>query len=149
MAALYALDTDVQFVRGVGPARARQFARLGVHTLGDLIEHFPFRHELHPKSVPIGQLELAEVATIVGELRRVRTQGSFNKQSISAEVIDATGRCRVRWFNSSYLADKLHYGSIVRVTGKVEQHRDLASMTNPKLALFDDGDDPLADDTDQ
>ena len=51
-----ALDDDVQFVRGVGPFRAKHFARLGVRTVRDLIEYFPFRHELTPRSVPIGSL---------------------------------------------------------------------------------------------
>ena len=143
------LDTDVQFIRGVGPARAREFQKLGVCTLGDLIEHFPFRHELRPKSIPIGELELATVATIVGELRRVRANGRSSGQTIRAEVVDGTGRCRVRWFNSSFLADRLCDGQTVRVTGKVEQYGDLASLTNPKLSLIGDDEDPFASDVDR
>ena len=36
---------------GVGPAAARNFAKLGVETVGDLLEHLPFDHrdyERHP-----------------------------------------------------------------------------------------------------
>jgi len=139
----------VQFVRGVGPARAREFASLGVHTVGDLIEHFPFRHELVPKSVPIGSLEEGMTATVVGELRRVRTRGSFKKQSVGARVVDGTGTCRVHWFNSPYLTDRLHDGQVVRLTGKVDVYGSLASFANPQLQVFDDDEDPFADDADR
>jgi len=144
------LDSEVQYVRGVGPVRAKEFARLGVRTVGDLIEYFPFRHELRPKSIPIGSLDLGVVATVVGELQRVRTRrGSFRGSSITAELVDGTGRCRVRWFNSPYLVGQLHDGQAARLTGKVEVYHDLASFTNPKLTLIAHGEDPFVDDLDQ
>ena len=144
------LETDVQFVRGVGPFRAQQFAQLGVRTVGDLLEHFPFRHALHPRSQAIGDLEYGVVATIVGELRNVRTSGPLDRQTISADIVDGTGRCRVRWFNSSYLRERLFSGQVIRITGKVELRGDLASFTNPELTPIDENDpDPLAHDQDR
>ena len=35
------LSMPVQFLKGVGPARAEIFAKLGVVTVGDLLEYFP------------------------------------------------------------------------------------------------------------
>lgn len=35
------LETAVQFLRGVGPSRARAFGELGVATAGDLLEYYP------------------------------------------------------------------------------------------------------------
>jgi len=35
------LDTPVQYIKGVGPVKAEEFARLGVHTIGDLLEYYP------------------------------------------------------------------------------------------------------------
>ena len=144
------LDTDVQFVRGVGPFRAQQFAQLGVRTVGDLLEHFPFRHALHPRSQAIGDLEYGVVATVVGELRSVRTSGPLDRQTVSADIVDGTGRCRVRWFNSSYLRDRLVSGQVVRITGKVELRGDLASFTNPEFTPIDENDpNPLVHDHDR
>ena len=142
------LATDIQFVRGVGPARAKAFAKLGVRTVLDLIEYFPFRHELEPKSQPIDTLELGVVATIVGELRRVRSSGRFAKTTVTTEVVDGTGRCRVRWFHSPYLLDRLEPDRVVRLTGKVDVYRDLALLTNPKITFVDEN-DPLAADADR
>lgn len=143
------LDAEVQFVRGVGPMRAREFAALGVHTVGDLIEHFPFRHELRPRSQPVGTLEYGRVATVVGQLERFRVRGSFARLTCAARLVDGTGQCRVRWFHSPHLVDKLHNGQIVRLTGKVEVDRDLALMTNPQTTILEDDTDALAQDQDR
>lgn len=150
MACQLALDDSVQFVKGVGPARATQFASLGVHTVGDLIEHFPFRHELRPKSQAIGSLrEEGETVTVVGELRRIRTRGPRHRLSVLAEVIDGTGVCKVRWFNSPFLVDRIHEGQIVRLTGKIEVPDRYASMANPQTVFIDHDEDPFAGDADR
>ena len=143
------LGAEVQFVRGVGPMRAREFATLGVRTVGDLIEHFPFRHELRPRSQPIGTLDYGQVATIVGQLERFRVRGSFARLTCAARLVDGTGQCRVRWFHSPHLVDKLHNGQIVRLTGKVEVDHDLALMTNPQTVILEDDTDALAQDQDR
>ncbi len=143
------LATDVQYVRGVGPARAREFAALGVRTALDLIEYYPFRHELRPKSQPIGSLELGQQATVVGTLQRVRSRGRLSRVSVTAEVVDGTGACHVRWFNSPFLNDRLGVGEIVKLTGRVELHREHAAFTNPRLTVIDHDADPLAGDEDR
>ncbi len=133
----------------MGPVRAKVFSRLGVESIGDLIEYFPFRYELKPKSIPIGSLDLGVTATVVGEVARARSQGRFQRSTLTARVVDGTGECHVRWFNSAYLADKIGPGQIVRLTGKVDQYRDLASFTNPQTTIVEDDEDPLDCDVDQ
>ncbi|MHC5111775.1 MAG: ATP-dependent DNA helicase RecG [Planctomycetota bacterium] len=147
MSARISLSDSVQFIKGVGPVRARLFARLGVETIGDLIEYFPFRHELRPKSAAIGRLHEGETATIVGEARNVRS--GRGRGQISAVLEDGTGKCRLRWFNSGYLADRIHHGTILRVTGKVTVERNLPRMTNPVTSIFEDGRAALENDEDQ
>ncbi|MCK4659104.1 MAG: ATP-dependent DNA helicase RecG [Phycisphaerae bacterium] len=136
------LDTPVQFVRGVGPVLADKLQTLGIATVGDLIHYFPFRYEHRPQSQAIGTLRLDETATIVGQISRVRTRGSFGKQVLIANVQDATGTCMIRWFNSPYLHDKLGPGVLIAATGKVSQYRDLGCMTNPKYRII--GNEPLS-----
>lgn len=149
-ARVLSLDDPVQYAKGVGPVRARALAELGVRTVGDLIEHFPFRHELRPKSIPIGHLDTpGQTATIVGELRRVRSRGPQHKLSVSALVVDGTGELQVRWFNSPFLTDRFHDGMILRVTGRIEVTERGASMANPTTVIIDDDEDPFAGDADR
>lgn len=142
------LGDSVQFVRGVGPKRAQFFAALGVQTVGDLLEHLPFRYQLKPQSVAIDQLDLDEVATIIGELRGVNVETSFGKPRVTATVVDGTGMCRVTWFNAPYLSEKLHHGTTVRLTGKIELRGDVAGMTNPDWMIVDE-DEPFREDEDR
>ncbi len=143
------LATPVQYVRGVGPARAAELATLGVRTVGELVEHFPFRYELAPKSKPIGTLGLGETATIVGDITDVRLRGSPGRRTVTARVEDATGRARVVWFNAAYLADRIRVGQSIRLTGQVDVGQQYAQFKNPRFALFDGNEDPLENDADR
>lgn len=143
------LATDVRFVEGVGPGRAAEFAKLGVHSVGDLVELIPFRHQHLPKSQPIGTLQLNAVATVVGGVERIRNRPSRNGKVVTARIVDGTGWCRVRWFHSPFLLDKLREGQVARITGKVDAFNDRASFTNPRLTIIDEGIDPLGDDIDR
>ena len=39
------LDTDIQFVKGVGPTKVVMLNKLGIYTVKDLIEFFPRMYE--------------------------------------------------------------------------------------------------------
>jgi ATP-dependent DNA helicase RecG len=138
------LDTAVRFLRGVGPVRAEQLARLGISTVGDLVYHLPSRHEELPVSKPIGDLVLDEVASVVGEVTRVSQGGQGRSGSVTATVEDATGRCQVKWFHSPFVAQRVHRGGFIRLTGKVSQYRDWASFANPKYAVFETSGEAMA-----
>ena len=147
MAGPLKLADSVQYIQGVGPTRARAFAALGVHTVGDLLEYYPQRHDLVPQSQPIGSLAEEGPATLVGELRYLRSGGSFNQPRITAQLIDGTGTCRVQWFNTPYLLERLQNARVVRLSGKIKVIGAVASMSNPEVTFVDE-DDPLADDVD-
>ena len=51
------LLTDVMYLTGVGPKRADLLkAELGIHTLGDLLYHFPFRYVDRSKFYKISEI---------------------------------------------------------------------------------------------
>ncbi|HMQ14880.1 MAG TPA: ATP-dependent DNA helicase RecG, partial [Phycisphaerae bacterium] len=93
MSALTA-DDAIQFVRGVGPRRAEQFAALGLRAVRDLLEHLPFRYEQDQGFVEIADLRPEMNATIHGRVLRIG--GRYPGQT--AQIHDGTGRCTVRWF---------------------------------------------------
>ena len=49
-------NTPVQYVKGVGPARAQTFAQMGVHTVADLLEYYPRDWVFAPERIKIAQL---------------------------------------------------------------------------------------------
>jgi RecG-like helicase len=50
------LSSPVRFLKGVGPARADAFARLGVLTAGDLLEYYPRDWVFAPETEKIGRV---------------------------------------------------------------------------------------------
>lgn len=107
---------------GVGPATAREAARLGLATLGDLLFHFPHRHEDFTLSKKIGELKWGEEATVRCKLRSIglqRTQRR-NLRLVKAVVADETGYMEAIWFNQGYLAELLSPGDELFLRGRYE-----------------------------
>ena len=75
------LAMPVQFVKGVGPVRAKAFAQLGVNTLADLLEYFPRDWIFVPEPVTIGDARPGETVTIVGVIEETDFQQGRGKGS--------------------------------------------------------------------
>jgi len=131
------LSMPVQYLKGVGPARARIFARLGVHTVGDLLEYFPRDWSFAPQPIKINQLRPGQPATIVGLVVSTDYQ-TFRKQPLFEVMLsDQTGLCRVVWFHGGYLRNKLKPGQTIMVSGKVTSYKHQLQFVNPKLLILD------------
>src|SRR5438552_15105127 len=65
------LTKPVQFMKGVGPRRAEQLARLGICTVEDLLYHIPSRYQDRREIKKIRDLTLGEEAATVGQLARM------------------------------------------------------------------------------
>jgi ATP-dependent DNA helicase RecG len=113
------MSKAVQYLKGVGPARARHLARLGIQTTQDLIRHYP-RDYKRRQRVSISQLPNFPGETviisgnIVGALKEFRRRVNI----INVTVADSSGYVRCTWFNQSYLRDKLRPGQTIFVAGK-------------------------------
>ena len=122
------IDDKVQFVKGVGPARATMFARMGVETVADLLHLFPRDYEDRGDVRLIGQLESGQKQTIVAECLEVRV---VRWRHVEAAFSDSSGSIKVLWFNALYLRDQLRPGSTYRLTGRVALYRRHLQMQHP------------------
>ncbi|MCK6455382.1 MAG: ATP-dependent DNA helicase RecG [Phycisphaerae bacterium] len=144
------LSDPVQYVAGVGPRRAAALKKLGIQTISDLLEHAPFRHERHFRST-IELLEPGQTATIVGRIEAVRVRNAWAGRrrgrgggpSLTATVIDNTGRCSLQWFNAPYVTRQVRMGAILRVTGRVSEFGGLPQFVNPAIEPLDDDAEPI------
>jgi ATP-dependent DNA helicase RecG len=129
------LSMPVQYLKGVGPARAAAFAQLGVHMVADLLEYFPRDWNFAPAAVKICQMQPGKPATIVGLVESTDYQ-SYRRQPIfEAIVSDEAGVCRIVWFHGGYLRNQLQPGQVIIASGKVTLYKHQLQMTNPKFTL--------------
>ncbi|HET6830720.1 MAG TPA: ATP-dependent DNA helicase RecG [Solirubrobacterales bacterium] len=116
------LERPLTDLRGVGPKVAAAAARIGLETLGDLIEHYP--HDWIDRSRPteIAALTPGRPATLLVEVRsaRVRPTRRRNLRIVEATVADGTGSLEVVWFNQAWLAEKLKPGTRLLLSGRLE-----------------------------
>src|ERR1700675_1913232 len=95
-----ALRTPLQFLKGIGPARAAQLEGLGLKTIEDLLYHLPFRYEERRQ---IGKIRLATVGeeqTFIGTLVAVNQRYVPNKRTriLTATLADETGQLGLVWY---------------------------------------------------
>ena len=113
------LDKNVQYIKGVGPVRARHLARLGIFTCRDLVEHYPReyvrRQRLSIKQLPRFPGEMVIVSgKIVGRPQEYRKRIHI----LNVTIADDTGSVRCTWFNQGYLRNQLLPGHELTVAGK-------------------------------
>jgi len=129
------LDTNIRFLKGVGPQRAKFFEKAGICTVGQLIDFFPNRYRFFGKITRIANLKPARNAVIIGQIESIRWK--YGRQSrVIVDIRDESGWACVRWFNSNYLREKLKVGQWIKVAGKVSYSYDDTVFTNPQIQFL-------------
>jgi ATP-dependent DNA helicase RecG len=114
----------VESLSGVGPALAKRLAKLGLRTIGDLLEHRPHRYEAAAPEVRIADLLAGEEeVAIAGEVVRTSVRRPRRRLAIvQARVADESGEITAVWFNQAWLVDKLKPGTRVRLRGQLRRN---------------------------
>jgi ATP-dependent DNA helicase RecG len=129
------LSMPVRYLKGVGPAKAKIFAQLGIENVGDLLEYFPRDWEFVPEGIKISQIQKGENVCIIGMVEMVDFQRFSRSQIFEALLADDTGACRVVWFHGGYLAKQIEPGMVLMVSGKVSIYKHQLQLTNPKFKV--------------
>ena len=127
------LTDPITILKGVGPARARQFAALNIFTLGDLICHFPRGYEDRTKLVTIDALEVDKPACFRAMVMNTPRTNHIRKglDLTKVQVADHTGRLTLTFFNSRFACENLIYGREYIFYGAVSGDYLGYNMTNP------------------
>ena len=128
------LNQDLQFVKGVGPNRAKLLNRLDIHTLKDLICYYPREHEDRSKVTKIidaveGEETLIQ-AVCVSRVNEIRTR-KRNMTIYKLIVRDDTASAILTWYNQSYLKSRFKLGEKYSFFGKVTKKNGNFEMISP------------------
>jgi len=133
------LSDSVTMLKGVGPAKAKQFANLNIFTLRDLICHFPRGYEDRTRLVPIAKLEADTPACFRAMVMNTPRTAHIRKglDITKVQVADTTGRLNLTFFNNRYVTDNLLYGREYIFYGAVSGDFIGYNMTNPVFEAVD------------
>jgi ATP-dependent DNA helicase RecG len=109
--------TPLQFLPGVGPARAARLERLDLRTVHDLLLHVPRDYVDARRVVPIARLVPGELVTVVGRVVASAARRLRGRTDVRARVADDSGTLAVTWFGQGWLARTLPEGTTVVLIG--------------------------------
>ncbi len=132
------LQKNIQFVKGVGEAKAKALAAVGVKTVGDMLEYYPRAYEDRRIITDVSELRDGMTAqfraTVIG---RVHTAALSGGRSITkAAAADETGAIRLVFFNRPYLSKSLVTGKEYLFYGKISNYDGLSAVS-PEIELID------------
>lgn len=123
-------ESDICVLKGIGDAKAKLLLRLGISSVGDLLEHYPVRFEDRRTVTPIFNCEDGTVATVTVRVvtpvseSRVRKGMCLYKFS----VCDDSGTMSCTFFNNKYIKDMIRVGALYTFYGKISRRRNHVEM---------------------
>ena len=115
------LLTDIRYLKGVGEKRAALLAKLGIHTVEDLLRFYPRAYEDWSRVVSIADAQIGEVCCVKAIVDR-KPVGVRIRQGLTVyktDVTDGRDRMQITIFNNQFLADKLEDGAEFLFFGRI------------------------------
>ncbi|MCP4704540.1 MAG: ATP-dependent DNA helicase RecG [candidate division Zixibacteria bacterium] len=136
------LNSEVQYLKGVGPRRAAALDGINIHTVYELLHFLPRRYLDRTMITPIGTLKANMNATIIG---KILGKGVLMGRTRRLEVVigDESGYVALIWFAGyRYLEKMFNKGDIYAATGPVTYFQQ-QQMVHPEIERIEDADDQL------
>jgi ATP-dependent DNA helicase RecG len=132
------LASPLQYLKGVGPRRAADLQRVGLHTVEDLLYRFPIRYEDRGHFRTIASLKPGVQASIIGEVVGCGVRPTRRPRFKIFELVvrDGTGSLRAIWFNQPFLNDVFRPHQRVILFGRLELTSHGLQLQNPQYEIL-------------
>lgn len=127
------LSSPITTIPLIGPKYTKLLENLKIHTVENILHHYPTRYEDRRKAKEIVHLAMGERAVISGQVLEIagtRTKG--RKQLTKAVVADETGQIQVVWFGQTFLLNTFKKGSSITLFGNLSWFDRKPTLMNPK-----------------
>ncbi len=127
----------VRDISKVGERRQEALAALGIHTVLDLVTHYPRRYIDRTRQAEVSGLRPGDECLVLARVvsgRGRRTRGG--RSIVELEVHDGSGALKVTFFNQPWRAKQLPVGTEALFFGKLDTYRGRRQFTNPVVDLI-------------
>ena len=126
-------NKSVQCLKSVGEKRQEALNKLGVYSVGDLIEFFPRGYEDRSNIKTIASVSLNEKNSIRAKIRHKPENLKYKGLTVTkAKLWDKNESIEAVWFNQPYLKNSLKLNTEAVFTGKVTKKKGL-QIENPEV----------------
>ncbi len=127
------LRENITTIKGIGDKTASCFAKLGIHTVGELVNTFPRDYIFYGEPVDIKDTKIGVRNVIEGivysyvDVRRIRSL-----KIVTMTVKDSSGTLKITWFNQPYLKNMFHKGETYVFVGEIKIKNNMRVMEHPE-----------------
>ena len=139
-------ETDVMYVKGVGPKVGNLLNKLGIYTAKDLLFYFPKRHIDYSSRTFIKDLKEGQDATVIGTIKSISAYNSKKNLGIITVVLtDETGVLKLTFFYAKanrYLLERYKSqfvkGANIIVSGKakIDKYSGTYTIDKPEFQVL-------------
>lgn len=134
------LTNPVETLGGIGPAATKQFARLNIFTVADLLTTYPREYEDRSSRVYLKDFATHQKVHTICKVMAHEWFGYGRMRTLKIAVSDGTADAWLIAFNRAFLEKSLPEGSIISVTGHFDvKYNELQSSSFEAERLAYDG----------
>jgi ATP-dependent DNA helicase RecG len=138
------LDSDIQFVKGVGPRRSELLKSRNLRTVEDLLMHIPRAYQDRANFMRLDSLKVGQDAAIQAKVYRSRVIETRTRGRIFDVILtDGTSFVHAKWFHGGYAQQTRAFaaGRLVVIFGRVDfdKYESTFVFFNPEYELIEEG----------
>lgn len=128
------LENQITVIKGIGEKTQKNFAKLDIFTVRDLLEHYPRGYDVYNIWRPINTIKEGEITAIEASVFRIpQIKKVKNLQIVTCQVKDNSGMIVLRWFNMPFLRNTLKLGTSFIFRGKISKKNGVLTMEHPQI----------------
>ncbi len=142
------LDTSLEELSWIPRPRILALRRLALETVGDLLRHYPRRHEDRREFRGFPREETIGPVCLCGEVAKTRLM-RFGGRKIFEAVLEESGAHALsqpltcRWFNLHYIQKMIATGQQLVVFGRVKRKGPRLLIDHPEFEVIEDDEEIL------
>ncbi len=140
MAKNFFYHTPLSELHAITNSLQRDFNKLEIKTVGDLLWYFPFRYDDLSEVKKISELTDNELTTIKVTVLKIRSFRSWKRKIMITEVMvtDNDAQLTATWFNQKFVSQILKIGDEIFLNGKLQMKGNKYLMSNPSYEKVKD-----------
>jgi len=136
-------DFPLQYIKGVGPERAKLLLRVGIKNIKDALYFLPYRYEDRSNIKKICDLTYGKLETVSGTIISAELIKTPRKRLHIFELLinDGTAILKAKWFNQPYMKKVFKKGDQILLCGIVKRNSYYGTgfeMDNPEYEILSD-----------
>lgn len=133
-------NTQIKFLKGVGDARARSLAKLGIRRILDLMEHFPRCYISRSINPTLHEAKPGDHVAFTANISWVDTRTTKNgKKILNVGINDIRNTLTCSWFSYPVWYEKILIpGQKIWINGVISEFNGQLQMLHPEIEPVDD-----------